>query len=357
MKTMGNVRVVVAREVLERLGCDIVVHINLDCGDGISLSVGEDMAGTAGNDDMLAYMEVLAAEKERRGRTRTAETYRATLTRWRDFLTTKDGGGRTAARLPWTAVSASLMEGFADYLRRRGAVDNTQAFYFRRLRAVCNRARKEGREVATGLFDGVYTGMAKTVKRALTATEMRRVATAKPKNEREARARDLFVFSFLTRGMSMVDIAHLSKADITGSRLRYTRKKTGRPIGMEYTAEMKAIADKYKDVSGHRLFPLMSRDDDAGRREYRRAQSSVNYYLKGLGRRLGLRIPLTMYVARHSWATIAKAFGVHVAVISDALGHNSERTTQIYLDSIDTGRIDAVNRKLARKVLGCSSGD
>lgn len=351
---MGTVRITVDKEVMKRLGCDLVVNVSLAANKGLRLAVEKEKAGGTDSEagDMLAYMEAMAGEKERRGRLRTAETYRVTLTRWRDFLSTRCGCRRKTERLPWPMVSAELMGDFADYLRQRGTVENTQAFYFRRLRAVCNRARKEGWQVAAGLFDNVYTGMAKTVKRALTVTEMRRVATAEVAGGGEQRARDLFVFSFLTRGMSMTDIVSLTEANISGHRMSYTRRKTGQRLSMDWTAEMKRIADRYNDVATGRLFPLIAHGGTEGRREYHRVQSSVNYYLKKLGRRLGLRIPLTMYVARHSWATIAKTSGVPVAVISDALGHNSERTTQIYLDSIDTGRIDAVNRKIADKVLG-----
>ncbi len=58
---------------------------------------------------------------------------------------------------------------------------------------------------------------------------------------------------------------------------------------------------------------------------------------------LDLPIPLTMYCARHSWATAARASGVPVAVISEGLGHDSEATTQIYLASLDTAAIDNAN--------------
>jgi integrase len=57
----------------------------------------------------------------------------------------------------------------------------------------------------------------------------------------------------------------------------------------------------------------------------------------------GLSIPLTTYVSRHSWATIAKRQGVPTAVISEGLGHETERTTQIYLDSFENDVLDAAN--------------
>ena len=54
-------------------------------------------------------------------------------------------------------------------------------------------------------------------------------------------------------------------------------------------------------------------------------------------------MPLTMYVARHSWASAAKAKGIPVSVISEGMGHDSESTTQIYLASLDTSIVDSAN--------------
>ena len=52
----------------------------------------------------------------------------------------------------------------------------------------------------------------------------------------------------------------------------------------------------------------------------------------------------TYYKARHSWATIARGKHVPLSIISEGLGHDSEATTQIYLDSIKSSEIDKVNR-------------
>lgn len=51
-------------------------------------------------------------------------------------------------------------------------------------------------------------------------------------------------------------------------------------------------------------------------------------------------MPLTSYVARHSWASIARSNNIPVATISEAMGHDSEATTRIYLASLDTTFVD-----------------
>ncbi len=52
---------------------------------------------------------------------------------------------------------------------------------------------------------------------------------------------------------------------------------------------------------------------------------------------------LTMYVARHSWASVARSNGIPVSVISEGMGHDSESTTRIYLASLDSSVIDRAN--------------
>lgn len=57
----------------------------------------------------------------------------------------------------------------------------------------------------------------------------------------------------------------------------------------------------------------------------------------------GVTIPLTLYVARHSWASAAKVKGIPLSVISEGLGHDSETTTRIYLAGLDTSIVDEAN--------------
>ena len=244
-------------------------------------------------------------------------------------------------------VTSRSMTLFADYLKKRGATKNTQSFYFRILRAVCNRARETGEaELHDKLFDNVYTGKARTRKRALPIEDIRRIASAETKSEKEQLARDLFIFSFITRGMALIDMAHLLKANIAAGRLFYMRHKTGQAISMEWIAEMQEIATRYEHAGGDYLFPLISSDGAEGWRQFKRSSQMVNYHLRKLGKRLNMPMHLTLYVARHSWATVAKSTGVPTALISEAMGHVSERMTQVYLGSIDVGRVDSANREI-----------
>lgn len=327
-----GIEVIVSKELLNLVGHGLKVCVTVRGNDNI--------AKPCARGDMVGFMRKIIFEKEAAGQFRTAEAYRTALNCWHRFL----GSLET---VPWEWVTSRSMMSFADYLKERGATKNTQSFYFRILRTVCNRAREEG--VATlpaNLFNNVYTGKARTRKRALPIEDIRRIAATEPKSRKEQLARDMFIFSFVTRGMAPIDIAHLRKGNVVAGRLTYRRHKTGSTVSMEWIAEMQEIVSRYEREGSDYLFPLVSSEGAEGWKEFKRGSQAVNYHLRRLGKRLALPMPLTLYVARHSWATAAKSSGVPTALISDAMGHSSERMTQVYLGSIDVGRIDTANRKI-----------
>lgn len=65
---------------------------------------------------------------------------------------------------------------------------------------------------------------------------------------------------------------------------------------------------------------------------------------------VGINIPLTLYVARHSWASVAKAKGIPLSVISEGMGHDNESTTRIYLASLDTSIVDKANALILKSL-------
>lgn len=327
-----DIEVIVSKELLNIVGHHLEICITVKNEDSKT-------APTAYG-DMVEFMRGIITEKETAGQFRTAEAYRATLNCWLRFIDPEKA-------MPWKMVTSRSMTLFADYLKKRGATKNTQSFYFRILRAVCNRAQEEGVAVLPGnLFDNVYTGKARTRKRALPIEDIRKIAAAEPKNRKEQLARDMFIFSFITRGMAPIDMALLRKGNIVDGRLAYRRHKTGRAITMEWITEMREIADRYVRDGSDYLFPLVSSDGAEGWKQFKRGSQVINYHLRKLGKRLNMPMHLTLYVARHSWATVAKGAGIPTALISDAMGHSSERMTQVYLGSIDVGRIDIENRKI-----------
>ena len=161
-------------------------------------------------------------------------------------------------------------------------------------------------------------------------------------------ARDMFIFSFCTRGMSFIDMAYLKKNDLKHGCLTYRRKKTGQLLVIEWTKQMQDILDKYKPNSTQYLLPIITREDGNERRQYQNQMRKINRRLKDIATSIKLPVPLSLYYSRHSWATIARCKDIPISIISEGLGHDSEITTQIYLDSIKSYEVDKANRKILK---------
>ena len=93
------------------------------------------------------------------------------------------------------------------------------------------------------------------------------------------------------------------------------------------------------------IFPIIS-DEGNPKQEYQEffeKRKIYNKHLKEIAKLCGIETNLTSYVARHSWATIAKHKGVPIAAISEGMGHDDVKTTEIYLDSFDKEVLDDFN--------------
>ena len=146
--------------------------------------------------------------------------------------------------------------------------------------------------------------------------------------------------------MSLTDIAHLKKSDLHDGYINYCRQKTGQPIYIRWEKCMQQLVDKYKRDDSPYLIPIITRPGEEEERQYQNKIHLINHHLKKLGEELKLSTKLTSYVARHSWASIAKSRNVPISVISEGMGHDSENTTQIYLASLDTTVVDKANKKI-----------
>jgi integrase len=161
----------------------------------------------------------------------------------------------------------------------------------------------------------------------------------------------MFMFCFYAQGMSFVDAYFLRKSDIYGNKIVYRRRKTGKDVVVFINREMEAIMDFYRGMNSGSpyFFPFLSPNVD-NRDEYSQycsALSSMNRKLKVAAKAAGVVQPVTFHVARHSWASFANNSGESVTVVSSALGHHCERTTQIYLNHLDSGDVAKANRRIA----------
>ena len=153
------------------------------------------------------------------------------------------------------------------------------------------------------------------------------------------------------RGMSFIDMAYLKKKDLQNGILSYRRRKTGQQLFIKWEKCMQEIADKHKeDYGSPYLLPILKYPYD-NRSQYKNALYRTNKNLKEVAKLAGISIPLTLYVARHSWASIAKSKNIPISVISEGMGHDSEMTTQIYLASLDNSVVDKANTQILRDLM------
>lgn len=292
---------------------------------------------------LFNFMESIIAKLKQNGKVRTSETYKSTLNSFKKFRQDED--------IMLDCLTSEIMEAYEAWHHKRGVSPNTISFYTRILRAVYNRAVEDDIIENRNPFRHVYTGVDKTVKRALPLVMIKKIKaldlTLTPSLDF---ARDMFLMSFYLRGMSFIDMAFLRKTDLKNGYVTYRRRKTGQQLIIEWTKEMQMILDKYPENTTDYLLPIIRNPGTNERCTYRNMGYNINHNLKKIAKMVGVQIPLTLYVARHSWASAAKAKGIPLSVISEGMGHDSEATTQIYLASLDTSVVDKANSLIIKSL-------
>jgi site-specific recombinase XerD len=267
---------------------------------------------------------------------RTGETYKTTLNSFKRFRNGED--------IMLDAITSTVLKNYQAWLIGTGCTRNTVSFYMRKLRALYNRAVDDEIIADKRPFRHVFTGIEKTQKRAIPCDEISKIRkvdlTKMPKMKF---ARDMFLLSFYLRGMSYVDMTFLRKSDLSNGTVTYRRHKTNQLITIKWTDKMQQIVDNYPANDSQFLLPIIVSDSCDLRKAYVNIGQRINYHLKKLGKLLNISTNLTMYCSRHSWATIARDKGIALSVISEGLGHDNERTTQIYLASLSPSKVDKAN--------------
>ena len=246
---------------------------------------------------------------------------------------------------------------FEDWMRRKGNKDTTISFQFRTLRAVFNRAitakvvSKDKNPFSEFKLCHLNT---KTMKRALSKSDILKImdADCHDKSELSQLAHDLFCFSYLCGGISLVDMANLTPDNIIEGRLIYQRQKTHGNINLQLSDRAMKIINKYNNYQkrANYFFPILHcKRHVTPMQKHNRVRKyclHINHELKQLAKELNITANVTTYVARHSFATILKKSGVNIGIISQALGHQDIKTTQIYLSKFDNEQVDEAMKNL-----------
>lgn len=288
----------------------------------------------------------LKAIKEARqaGRYGTANLYASALNSFLKFT-----GNNT---LSFKDITTETIKQYEEHLLQKGRRHNTISTYMRILRSIFNQAyeqRVPETVLADELFRFVFTGYQPTTKRAISPTLIRRLAQLDLESQANlCFSRDLFLLSFYLRGIPFVDLVHLRKTDIRHNTIYYYRHKTHQQLSVYIEPYAAGIIRRYinKKSSTPYLLPILSSTGGEGYRQYKSALRLYNQHLHYISKVLHLSVPLTSYVARHSWATAAKEEGISVSIISEGLGHSSEKTTQVYLASFNNNTMSKANRKV-----------
>lgn len=372
-------------ERVERLFRSVIDRLEMSGRNFTARDVVSGYRRSQGGFPLAKLVADLREELLKEERVRTAEAYMSTYRKLTVFFRTNektDGMGKVKEP-ELRHLTSAFIKNFEQSLWKEDLMANTVSFYMRNLRAIYNKGVEQGllECPVTNPFAGVYTGIPVTVKRALSKKEIRQMVekihpslpdcrkVSYLSADRGTRAALLFLFSFYARGMSFIDVAYLRKENIKGEVLSYRRHKTGRPMEMKVTREMKAIICLFEQETCNSpyIFPIIRQPGWSERRQYQSALRQQNKYLKQFSficygmennskvSTLNLdsgrsSVRLSSHVARHSWASIGKEENLPLTVISEGLGHSSLKTTAIYLASFDRLVLDRANAKIHRAV-------
>lgn len=283
-------------------------------------------------------------ELESANRLRYADMYKCTMHSLIKFNKHLD--------IPFSDMDTIWLKRYEVWLQSQGLAINTLGTRFRHLRVIYNFAIEE-KIVKSEYYPFNSFKVSKlsqtTAKRSIQKDEILSVLNYQGQTPLECLAIDLFTFSYLAAGINFGDIARLTKDNILENRLIYIRKKTQKQIKVSLQEQAIKLIQKYSMPDNPYLFPILSSFHKTEQQKVNRIHkiiAKVNKSLKEIGKRLNIPIDLTTYVARHSFATVLKRSGVNTSLICEALGHSSERVTQIYLDSFGNDQMEDAMKNL-----------
>lgn len=275
------------------------------------------------------FFSVYDKYAESRSSSRTKEIYRVTGRKIRLLLPCPE-------RIRLDQIDLDWLENLDELLVAKGNSATTRSIDFRNIRAVLRYAQKH-KLLQENPFDDYVIPVGESPNRALTAEQFRILVNADVEPW-ERKYLDFFLLSFCLIGMNTEDIVHVER--IEDGRINYVRAKTHKPISVKVPEEALKIIEKYRGEK----FLLNVLDSYCRTHNW---TAKVDAALKRIAERNQLP-PVTMYWARHTWATIASAdLGIDLATISDALGHQAERkVTLTYIRRKNYDSVDEANRKV-----------
>jgi site-specific recombinase XerD len=326
---------------------DIITKLDeLKTLDSYSVSQLKEMIeGKSSKQSFFSFSEKQMEEMKKAKRIGNARYYKSSVGALKAYCKGKD--------LSFQELNYSFLLKFETAHLAKGNSLNGLAAYMRAYRAIFNKAIKDGvAEKELYPFENYTIKTTKTRKRAISMDSIGKIL-ALPIERKSSlyHARNYFLLSFFMRGMPFADLAQLKLSNIIDGRIYYQRKKTDKPYNIKITSEIETILSEYLNGKEKEDFilPIIKRKEiEEQYLDIEWARKTFNKRLKKIATLCEISENLTSYVSRHSFATRAKNLGVPIATISDMLGHADTKTTEIYLDSLQSDLMDEFHEKVIK---------
>lgn len=289
---------------------------------------------TDGKINVISYFDSkikLLYETNRAGTARSYHNAKISLTEFQKDINFDD-------------ITPEWLEKYETWMEEKGNSLTTTGIYLRNLRAIFNQAIKDGqiqREYYP--FNDYIIPSEESHKEALNLSQLTKLKEYEPlPNEKYYIG--LWWFSFYGSGMNLKDIMNLKWTDLKDGRIEFYRQKTRRTR----KAKMRKVSiplDEFHDqfinefgcIDQDYIFPLFNIETDYKRRHetVHQLNKMINKYIRKAAEKMEIETHITLYTARHTFASLLNEKNVPLSYIKEQLGHTDIRTTQKYLDSID----------------------
>ncbi len=289
------------------------------------------------------YTELISKLKANNSHS-TASNYHLSLKSFKDFI--KHNKGIEPTKINFFDITKDWLQDYENYMINDLDLSRTTvSMYVRTLRTVFNNAIKL-KDIDADYYpfgkDKYQPPTVKSVKKALSKADLKKLFDAKPLTPEQEKAKDFWFFSYACNGMNIKDIALLKHSDLKGDTIVFYRAKTIhtaktdlRPVTVYLNEYSKGIINKYsiaKTETKEYLFPIISITDkgEIKHNKIKNFTKFINQNLKKLATINGITSDISTYWARHSFATNAIRSGASMEFVMEALSHNNLKTTQGY---------------------------
>lgn len=272
----------------------------------------------------------------------TAQIENETLRSLQLFFKKKDIG--------FNEITYLSLKKYEAYCIEKGNKSSTIGIRLRTLRNIFNQAIK-GKIIKDTQYPFKDFKLSKikasNKKEFLTQAEIQSFSSYEAQNSREQFAKDMFLFSYYSRGINFIDLIQLEKKSLSGTTIQYMRKKTGAPVNFKLTDKNKSIIEKYSSEPESYFFFGIIKNNNTNEtylknKSHKYLKEFINKPLKEILKNLKINKNITYYCARHSFATALKFENVSIDIIKEALGHKDINSTMSYLNTLPDTKLDKI---------------